>query len=174
MSRFVKIASLLALAVVVVFLAAGVVYAQSETPEPPYGERGRWGGRWGDAPGPGRGILAEYRDLIHERLAAELGISVEELEAAIAEGKSLFTLADENEVDLADLKEAMTEARAEALEQAVADGVITQEQADWMLERHARMRPGHGGCGEHGRREAGILGVGPRGRLGARSAFADL
>jgi hypothetical protein len=76
---------------------------------------------------------------------------VAELEAARAEGKTLYELAEELDVDLAEVRAAMQTAHAEALAQAVADGLITEEQAQAMLAHHAQMGSGAGGMmgGQH-------------------------
>ena len=59
------------------------------------------------------------------------------------------------------LIDAMLAAQREAIEQALADGRITQEQADWLLERMEAMAPfelsnpfapGKAGPGMHGMR----------------------
>jgi formaldehyde-activating enzyme involved in methanogenesis len=90
-------------------------------------------------------------------LAKALGITVEDLQAAHAEGKSLSDLMAEKELDAATVRENLQAAYAEAIAQAVEDGVITQEQADEMHAQRGRgfgpgkMRggwgefPGHGG-----------------------------
>ncbi|MFQ5420214.1 MAG: hypothetical protein ACE5EY_07615 [Anaerolineae bacterium] len=79
--------------------------------------------------------------------AAALGISVEELQAAHEDGARLPELADELGVDMADVRDAVQTAREDAINQAVADGLITQEQADQALSH-----PGNG-FGGHGRRD---------------------
>ena len=66
-------------------------------------------------------------------LAQALGLSVEELQAARDEGKTMFQLMTESELDPATVRTAMTDAYQEAVQQAVADGVITQDQADTVL-----------------------------------------
>jgi hypothetical protein len=63
-------------------------------------------------------------------LAEALGMSVEELEAAYADGETLSTLMSERELDAVTVRERLQAAYEGALAQAVADGVITQEQAD--------------------------------------------
>ena len=119
---------------VVVVLAAGVVMvgAQETTNDssPPAGSI---------ATGFGRGLGQELVDpeAIHAAIAGALGISVDELAAARAEGKSLATLADELGVDLADVQAAVQAVVEEAVTQAVADGTITQAQADQILARLA-------------------------------------
>ncbi|HOT90152.1 MAG TPA: hypothetical protein PLJ78_02205 [Anaerolineae bacterium] len=67
-------------------------------------------------------------------LAKALGMSLEDLQAAYAEGKTLSTLMREKGLDAATVREKLQTAYAEALAQAVKDGVITQEQADTMLK----------------------------------------
>lgn len=69
-------------------------------------------------------------------LAKALGMTVEELQAAYADGKTLSTLMEEKGLDAATVRQALQAAYTEAIAQAVADGVITQEQADQMEDGH--------------------------------------
>ncbi len=84
------------------------------------------------------------------------GLSVDEVIAALQEGKSLAQIAEAAGVEPAEIVEAAIAPRAEALAQAVANGWITQEQADWMLgqmREHLRDRlevPGSFGPGSFG------------------------
>jgi len=127
-------------------IGVGTAAAQTETPQAPSAGQGPRGG----GGGPGGGVLEPYEDIIHEKVAAALGISVEEFEVARDAGKTLYDLAQEYDVELEVVREAMLEGRAEAIKQAVADSVITQEQADWMLERGGgqgyRQGSGRGAC----------------------------
>jgi hypothetical protein len=66
-------------------------------------------------------------------LAEALGITVDELHAAWEEGKSMPDLLDELGLDAAAVNEALRAAYEAAVQQAVTDGVITQEQADLIL-----------------------------------------
>ncbi|MGC9348424.1 MAG: hypothetical protein ACP5JG_09830 [Anaerolineae bacterium] len=68
-------------------------------------------------------------------LAAALGMTVEELQAAYEEGKTLSTLLEDRGLDAVTVRDRLMTAYEEALAQAVADGVITQEQADEMASR---------------------------------------
>jgi len=89
-----------------------------------------------------RRALQAYLD--RETLTAKaLGITVEELQAAREEGKSMETLISELGLDADTVREAMRTAYKEAIQQAVEDGVITQEQADQFLSGD----PGMGGLG---------------------------
>ena len=83
-------------------------------------------------------------------LAEALGITVAELEAAKAEGQSIRDLAEENGVDRATLTAVKLAAKQDALAQAVADGIITQDEADQMLERLENRGSGKGFGGRRG------------------------
>jgi hypothetical protein len=79
-------------------------------------------------------------------MASALGMTVEELQSALADGKTYRDLMSELELDMATMSEKAQAAMEAALAQAVKDGVITQEQADAMKDG-----AGHG------------FGMGPRG-----------
>jgi len=96
------------------------------------GERGR--GRFG--PGMGAGFADE--EAHYAALAKVLGMTVEELEAELADGKTLRNLAEEQGVDMDSIWDALKDAREAALEQAVEEGRLTQEQADRMLAQATR------------------------------------
>jgi hypothetical protein len=87
-----------------------------------------------------RKALREYidKDTI---LTEALGISASELEDALADRKRIPELLEEFGVDPEDFRAAMQTALEEAVQQAVADGVITQDQADQILSGG----PGKGG-----------------------------
>jgi hypothetical protein len=115
------------------------VSAQEPTPEPqvPFGWHGARGGRGGFGCGMfglGRGDQWTMFDVAAEAL----GLTPEELFAELHAGKSLDEIAEEQGVDIEVVQDAMNAARVEtmrqAIEQAVEDGNMTQEQADWMLE----------------------------------------
>jgi hypothetical protein len=80
-------------------------------------------------------------------LAGVLGITVDELQAARDEGKTLADLVDELGLDAATVRREMTAAYQQAVQQAVDDGTITQAQADQVLSRPG---PGFGGFGGRG------------------------
>lgn len=63
-------------------------------------------------------------------LATALGMSAEELQTALAEGQRIPDLLEEQGISQEDFQAAMQAAQHAALDEAVADGVITQEQAD--------------------------------------------
>ena len=94
-------------------------------------------------------------------LADLLGISAEELAAAKEDG-TVRDLIEASGLTQEEIQVAMQEAHEAAVAQAVADGVITQEQADQLQEM-----PGHGGPGGHGGQRGGEQGTdGSRGGQG--------
>lgn len=99
--------------------------------------------------------LSSYID--HETLVAEaLGLSVEELETALADGQSLSDLMTAQGLTAETLQTAIQTAYEAAIARAVADGVITQAQADAYLSASPNfgLFGGHhgfgGGRGRHG------------------------
>jgi len=66
-------------------------------------------------------------------LADALGMSVKDLNTAIKGGKTIAQLAQEKGVSLDSLVTAVTSKRAQALQKAVQDGKLTQDQADKAL-----------------------------------------
>jgi hypothetical protein len=70
---------------------------------------------------------------MHAAIADALGMSLDAFETAVADGETPATLAAERGIELADLQAAMDAVHNAAFEQAVADGLISQEQADWIL-----------------------------------------
>jgi hypothetical protein len=119
--------------------------------------------------------LDNYLD--QEALTAEaLGITVAELQTARDEGKSLPVLINEVELDPATVRTAMNTAYQNAVQQAVTDDVITQEQADVIssLPGLGFGRGGFGGFGGgfHGPRGLGDAG-GHRGGPGGFGGFGQ-
>lgn len=142
---------ILLVAVGVMALTFGAVhnaYAQEATPPaPPFGGHGP-GGRFGGQEGP-------LHDVMEAAIADALGISVEDLQAARAEGKTAWDIAQEQGLSQEAFAALMSDARKAALEQAVADGLITQEQADAIQAHWDQMAaqgfgPGQGNCDGNG------------------------
>ncbi len=136
---------LLSSGVLIALLLAGVagvtiVSADEPPPPAPFG----WGGR-------GFGWAGGMWTLF-DAAAEALGLTPEGLFAESHGGKSLDEIAEEQGVEMDAVQEAMNAARAEAMQQAimqaVEEGKISQEQADWMLEGHEKgffpMRRGFG------------------------------
>jgi hypothetical protein len=120
------------LALVLALSITGMVLAQ-DPPEtgdeicPFGGECGGFGGGYGM-----RGF--GYRGTMPGLLAEALGLTPQEVSDALAEGQTVAEIADAQGVSLKAVVAALIAPRAELLTQAVSEGRITQEQADWMLE----------------------------------------
>ena len=88
----------------------------------------------GRGPGGGRGL-----GLAGLQVAAEaLDMTSDELITELQSGKTLEEIAEQAGVDYADVQAAIQEEHATAMrdriQQALDDGTITQEHADWLLE----------------------------------------
>lgn len=128
--------------------ATGLAYAQSNTFQAPagfgqtagYGYGGRGMGlMWDGETGP-------LHEFMTSALAEALGITPEELISQRGSGETLWQIAESQGISSEDFSTLVADARAKALDQAVQDGAITQEQADWMSQR---MGPGFGpGAGQ--------------------------
>lgn len=111
-----------------------VVSAHEPTPE---SEDAPGGGIWGW----GRGLFGFGRGgdwTMFDTVAEELGMTPEELFAALHAGKTLEEVAADQGVEIEAVREALGAVRdaamRDAVAQAVEDGDMSQEQADWLLE----------------------------------------
>jgi len=118
------IAGLLVALLVVGVVGASGVFAQTSTSTDLHGR----------GPGGGRGLGQVELDAA----AKVLNMTADELSTALQSGKTLEQIATDANVDFAKVQEAIQAAHATELrtriEQAVTDGTITQENADWLLE----------------------------------------
>ena len=167
----------LAVLLVVSLVAAGAVLAQTPTPNRPdsfvdedgdgicdiCGQAGQGRKGWGMM-GPGgrwNGVT------LIGAIADALDMTVAEVQAEVAEGKTLRQVIVAHEGDPEAIVNTFVAARKAALDELVADGKLTQEQADQMLAnmkaqalRHldeTNLSCGTGVCGR---------GAGGRGRYG--------
>ena len=157
------IGGLLAALLVVGVVGATSAFAQGPD-NPGFGMMGN-----GRGPSDGRGF--GFGDAELEAAAGVLGMTTDELSSALDDGQTLLEIADEAGVDIEDVHAAIqavheTEMR-ERIAQDVADGTITQAQADWMLEGMGNgYMLGKGGPGGFGRGNGG-----PRGGFGNGNGF---
>ncbi|MBS3750179.1 MAG: hypothetical protein KGY39_01595 [Anaerolineales bacterium] len=116
------------------FFGVSTVLAQEPTPPAfPSNPVGRGPLNQSDGPrGGGDGILKEYMPIA---LASEFGLTLEELDTLHKEGITLWEFAQGEGLSNEEFQNKMISARQTALQEAVADGVLSQEQADWMLNR---------------------------------------
>jgi len=138
------------LAVMVVVLSLGAFsFASAQTPTPPttpYGG-GMMGGRGMMGGARGQGMLGGAMHPYMVKFAAEaLGVTEDGLNAELTAGKTLWQIAEAQGLSVEETQTLMQDAHAKALAQMVADGLLTQEQADWMQSRMGG-RWGQGGMG---------------------------
>lgn len=120
-------------------------------------------------PGGPRGMLFEPFNegfwSIYDAVAEALDLTPEELFAKLHDGQSVADIAEEQGVEMEEIRAAVEDARVEmrkeAIEQAVENGRLSQGQAEWMIEgleegflpggrgfgRGHGARPGRGGRG---------------------------
>jgi len=132
-----------ALAALLLAAAVGTqaVYADSATPPaPPFGPRG-------DRPPGPRGLGPNGL----EAAAGVLGMTSDDLSAALQSGTTLQDLATQKGVDIQAVHDAMRTAHEasmlENIKQAVADGRMSQDKADWLtlgIEKGYTGGPGFG------------------------------
>jgi Spy/CpxP family protein refolding chaperone len=146
--------TLLIVTLVVLALGAfGVGAALAQDGQPPYGP--------GMMAGGGYGWMHEY---VEQALAEKLGLTEEQVEEQLASGKTMYQIALDNGISEDEIAAFMTEIHTTAFDKAVADGVITREQADWMLQRmQSRWENGYGSgnCPMHSGAAGNRAGFGP-------------
>ena len=111
--------------------SVGVALAQDA--QPPVGR-----GSMTLAPGASAGVGGGYGAMhyyVEEALADKLGITEADVENALASGKTMYQIALDNGVKEAVVAAFLTEVHITAFDKAVADGILTREQADFMLQR---------------------------------------
>ncbi len=133
------------------------------------GGNGRGGMMGGDEYGYGPGGMmgglgiGENAGVMHDYMltafASAIGLTVDELNTRFANGETMAQIAIAQGKTEADLPALWTQVRQDALNKAVADGVITQAQADLMLQHMNNysgegLGPGFGNCPMHDGDEA--------------------
>lgn len=182
-NNFVKILVVAVVAVLALgVIGLGVAFAQNPTPNSPFTPGGMMGGAWSQQGGSNwmsamhnwMTSTGGMHTLVWDALANALGLTTDELYAELNSGKTLAALAEEKGLDRAALVAELESTHQAGLAQAVADGVLTQEQADAMLSHMAgryewmldNMGAGYGMMGGRG----GMMG-GSFGRQGRNGQF---
>jgi hypothetical protein len=128
MNRKVKLLAISTVLVgILVLVFAGMVQAD--------GPRGLNNGEWIDCEAECGGWQNRGAGIASETVSELLGLTHEEIEAQRSEGISLVEIAAAQGVSEDTLVEAINAAKKEALQERVAAGFITQEQADLMLQQ---------------------------------------
>jgi hypothetical protein len=141
---------------VVTLIALGTVgfaYAQAQTPTAPANPNTPGGTPRGGQPGAygqggmmngfrGQAVDGEFgpmHDAMIEAFASALGLMPDELQGRIDAGETLWSIAQAQGVSADQFQSVFLQARNQVLNKAVADGTITQGQADFMLNRMNQM-----------------------------------
>ena len=129
-----SLAGLLLVVAVFALMSTNAVYAKGGNP--PFN---RNQGVFGRGMHAGKTEALTGNDVLTDSVVAawaeKLGLTVEEIDARLAEGDTIRALADEAGFDMPEFKTLMSEYRDGAIAQAVTDGTLTQEQADYLLAR---------------------------------------
>ena len=172
---------LLAVLVLSVLGFAGIAYAQTQppTPAPCLGdcpntpEDGSWGmfarpGRGGSGWGNRARAWSGQGGFMHEEMlqafASSLNMTPEALQARLEAGDSMGTPAQEAGMSSEQFVDLMLQARQSAIQSALADGILSPEQAERMLDRMEQMGSATGDLGKwqlgFGACQAGSRGMG--------------
>jgi hypothetical protein len=135
MKKTMLIAAVVVAALVV--FGVGVVFAQGSAPYTGNGPMMQNGGGW-------------MHDYVEQALAAKLGLTEAQVEEQFAAGKTMYQIALDNGIKQENLTDFLNGVHQDAFAAAVKDGVMTQQQADWMLQRmQNRGGYGTGNCPMH-------------------------
>lgn len=152
MNKIWKVVSLIGL-VALAFGATSVAFAQSETPQPynnPGYGRGMMGGKGRYGGGMTYGEVGLYHNTMVEIFAETLGLSASQLEARMEGGETMWQIVESEGTTWDEFFAIMNDARSAMLDQAVEDGTMSPEQAEFMNSRgQARsygQGRGNGGC----------------------------
>lgn len=153
MKKFFVIGSLVAVLVIALtaITAVGFVSASAPTPQAPipgqpgFGSGyqggqafgGMMGGR-GSMLGAGYANSFGHTDMV-EALAKKTGLTVDDINARLAKGQTMWQIAEEKGIKLEDFNALMQAAHTQAIDKALAAKQITPEQAQLMKDRSAQM-----------------------------------
>jgi len=132
--KLIAVVGVVALITVLGLVVGGMAFAQTETPQdettPAAPGRLPWGKGFGCM---GGGSWDNF-----DAMAKALNLTPTQLFEKLHDGQTLADIAKEQGVDLAKVQEAANAERVKAMKdaiaQAVKDGKITQDQADWLLQ----------------------------------------
>jgi hypothetical protein len=177
MKKLLIIASI-ALVAIIALGVTGFAFAQSQTPPAPANPlagQGSWanditrpgmGGRGGRS--GGMGILAAQSadgyGLMHDGMLAAFAqafdMTPDALQARLDAGDTMWAIAQEKGLSAGQFTQLMQQARSTSLQQAVANGTLTQAQSDWMQQNMNGnypdgYGPGSANCNGSGVRQGG-------------------
>jgi len=131
--------TIIALSIVgITILALGVAgFAYAQSPEPPSPETQFGKGSWGRSNTGMMGLWAngDMQTALETALADTLNLTVEEIQTRFEAGATHLEIAIAEGMTEEEFFDLMSSLHSSFLDEAVASGSITQEQADWMKAR---------------------------------------
>ena len=138
-------------------LTTGMAFAQAPQPPAPRGGGGMGpGGGFGPMRFSADGEESPLHEYMVNAMAAALGISADDFETRHEAGETAYQIALDEGFSADKIPTLLRDARLKAWSAAAADGVVSQEQADWMKSRRFGM--GTGNCDGTGQRMGGRMG----------------
>lgn len=176
MKKLLIIASI-ALVAVLALGVTGFAFAQSPTPQSPGatgagqgqggwtngaprlglgGRAGQFGGMGAFAARAGNGYGLMHTEML-TTFAQAFNTTQEELQTRLDAGETMWAIAQEKGFSADQFTQLMQQTRNTVLQQAVADGTLTQSQADWMQQHNypEGYGPGSANCDGSGIRQRG-------------------
>lgn len=144
---------------------AGIAYAQTQPPTPTpcladcpntledgvwgmYTRPGRGDSHWGN----GTRYWSDQGGFLHEEMlqafGSALNMTKEALQARLDAGDSLDALAQEAGMSSEQFIDLMLQTRQSAIQSALANGILSPEQAEWMLDRMEQLGSAMDNLGE--------------------------
>ena len=115
----------------------------------------------------GRGGQGQMHEYVEQALADKLGITKEEVETSFDSGKTMLQIVTDTGINEADAAALLTDVHKTAFTKALADGLMTQAQADTMLKNITANGFNFGEMGMRGRQDGqGFRGMGGRHGMG--------
>jgi hypothetical protein len=149
-----KSRALILLLTLLLILTTGISLVSADPTDPPEDRKedtkpgwgcGMGAGRWlGNGIGPGVGSI---RDYVTAELAAGLGLSLDDFTARREAGETFGDLAQAQGLTFAQAQSLVVNARNVAIDNALADGAITEKQANRMRRQTEKLL-GHPGKGK--------------------------
>jgi hypothetical protein len=146
MNKIWKVVSFIGV-VTLAFSATSIVFAQAESPQPyntPENGPGMMGGKGRYGGGLVGGEEGPYHDVRMEIFAEALGLTFSQLDARLEGGETMWEIVEAEGFAWEEFWGVMNDARSAMLDQALEDGTITQEQAEFMSSRGQARGAGRG------------------------------
>lgn len=132
-----KLIVIIAVVFVATLATAGFVYAQTANPNSPI--PGWMQGMHSQMMGGNFAGMSVMHDAMVQALADKLGISVADLNSQLSSGKTMWQIAQAKGWTQEQFRAWMVDTFKTTLQKLVADGKLTQQQADWMNSHMSQM-----------------------------------